>query len=172
MNHEPQTTITIVTSTARETRQLGRLIGRHLEQPTIIRLLGDLGSGKTCFVQGLARGLQVPDGYDVTSPTYSLVHEYPGRLPLVHIDLYRIHDEMDAENIGMGEILGRKCVAAVEWADRLSDDYWPVASTMAVELQNTADGKRHVRLFGYGLQNSVLIKKIGTLVYGTVSAAE
>ena len=73
----------IITKSARQTQLLGRCIGEHLLGGTVIKLTGPLGSGKTCLVQGLAQGLEVPRGYDITSPTYALVHEYPGRLPLV-----------------------------------------------------------------------------------------
>jgi tRNA threonylcarbamoyladenosine biosynthesis protein TsaE len=163
MNQKPETSISLITKTADETRQLGRRIGKCLNSPTIIRLVGDLGSGKTCFVQGLARGLEVPDGYEITSPTYTLVHEYPGRLPLIHIDLYRIRDEMDAEAIGLWELMGQSSVVAVEWAERLGHDFWPEVPILNIEFQNTAEQTRHLRLFGCGLQVSDLIRETGTL---------
>jgi tRNA threonylcarbamoyladenosine biosynthesis protein TsaE len=90
---------------------------------TVICLTGDLGSGKTSFVQGLATGLGVPDDYYITSPTYVLINEYPGRYPLFHVDLYRIEDPVDFEDIGLYEILHGKGVVAVEWADKLSKDF-------------------------------------------------
>ena len=111
----------IITKSARQTQLLGRCIGEHLLGGTVIKLTGPLGSGKTCLVQGLAQGLEVPRGYDITSPTYALVHEYPGRLPLVHVDLYRIADEMDAEAIGLWDLIDPLTVVAVEWADRFDD---------------------------------------------------
>lgn len=161
MSHQPSA-ITLITNSADETRHLGKEIGKRLMQATTIRLLGDLGSGKTCFVQGLARGLAVPSGYDITSPTYALIHEYPGRLPLVHVDLYRIHDEMDAEAIGLDEILGQEMVLAVEWADRLSDSFWRNTPILNINFHNRKDDSRRLRLFGYGLQICDLIEEIGT----------
>lgn len=163
MSKDPDITQTIVTATAAQTRKLGHAIGSRLNFATIIRLNGDLGSGKTCFVQGLAKGLQVPEGYEITSPTYTLVNDYPGRTPLVHIDLYRIHDEMDAEAIGLWEILDQQSVVAIEWADRLSDDIWPEAPTVVIEFRIEKDDTRRISLFGYGLQISDLIKEISTL---------
>lgn len=153
--------LSLITNSAEETRHLGEQVGKRLMCATTIRLLGDLGSGKTCFVQGLAQGLAVPDGYDITSPTYTLIHEYPGRLPLVHIDLYRIHDEMDAEAIGLNELLGQEMVFAVEWADRLSDDFWRNTPILNIAFKNQIDDTRQLRLFGYGLQISDLIEEIG-----------
>ncbi len=157
---KPEPTYTIITTSDDNTRQLGKEIGERLNNGVIIRLLGDLGSGKTCFVKGLASGLGVPEGYEITSPTYTLVHEYPGRLPLVHVDLYRIHDEMDAEAIGLWELMGQDNVVAVEWAERLTDDFWPTEPMLTVEFQIPDENTRQLELIGGGLQISDLIKEV------------
>jgi tRNA threonylcarbamoyladenosine biosynthesis protein TsaE len=149
----------VITATADETQELGALIGSHLHSGTVIQLIGALGSGKTCFVQGLARGLGVCPEYDVTSPTYTLVHEYPGRLPLAHVDLYRIADEMDAEAIGLVDLMDSRTVVAVEWADRLDDGFWPRES-LHLLFQTQNDESRCIQLFGYGLQIDDLIKEV------------
>jgi tRNA threonylcarbamoyladenosine biosynthesis protein TsaE len=149
----------IITRTADQTRELGELIGSLLKSGAVLRLVGTLGSGKTCFVQGLARGLAVPAGYDVTSPTYTLVHEYPGRLPLAHVDLYRISDEMDAEAIGLLDLMDDRTVVAVEWSDRLDDGFWPRES-LHIVFQTRKDESRCIQLFGYGLQIGNLIKEV------------
>ena len=88
------------THSAEETRAFGERLGRHITAGTTIALTGDLGSGKTVFVQGIARGLHVPAEYYITSPTFTLINEYPGRLRLHHIDLYRIEDPIEIEEIG------------------------------------------------------------------------
>lgn len=157
-----ETCISIVTTSAHQTRLLGREIGRRLDDGVVIRLIGDLGSGKTCFVQGLASGLDVPDGYVVTSPTYTLIHEYPGRLPLVHVDLYRIQDEMDAEAIGLWELMDQNLVVAVEWAERLTDGFWPDDRLLTIAFQSPDMDTRRLEVFGYGLQISDLIKEISS----------
>ena len=157
---KPETPYTITTTSDKKTRQLGKEIGKRLNSGIVIRLLGDLGSGKTCFVKGLANGLGVPDGYEITSPTYTLVHEFPGRLPLVHVDLYRIHDEMDAEAIGLWELIGQGHVVAVEWAERLADDFWPNEPLLTIEFQSSDENTRQLRLIGCGLQISDLIKEV------------
>jgi tRNA threonylcarbamoyladenosine biosynthesis protein TsaE len=151
--------IEIVTRNACETLRVGRLIGEHLQTGACLRLTGDLGSGKTCFVQGLALGLDVPAGYEITSPTYTLVHEYPGRLTLVHADLYRIADELDAESIGLGEYFGAGTVLAVEWADRLADEFWP-APSLEICFHAQDDETRRLQLNAYGLQIVDLIKEV------------
>jgi tRNA threonylcarbamoyladenosine biosynthesis protein TsaE len=152
----------IFSPTARRTRILGRQIGERLQNGLVIRLSGDLGSGKTCFVQGLAQGLAVPPGYGISSPTYTLIHEYPGRLPLAHVDLYRLSDEMDAEAIGLLDLITPATVVAVEWADRLPDAFWP-AESLKIAFQFLPDETRCIQLFGYGLQIGNLIKEIRAL---------
>ena len=102
-----------------ETRRIAAAFGQSLQPGAVVLLSGDLGSGKTAFVRGLAEGLGLnPD--DVTSPTFTLVHEYRGgRLPLVHVDLYRL-DAADLDEIGVDENLAVDGVLAVEWAERLA----------------------------------------------------
>ena len=101
-----------------ETRALARELAGQLAAGATLLLSGDLGTGKTAFVKGLAAGLGInPD--DVTSPTFTLVHEYRGgRLPLVHVDLYRL-DRADLDEIGLDADVAAKGVTAIEWAERL-----------------------------------------------------
>ena len=96
--------IDIIAHSVDETRKLGQKIGTLIKQPLVIALIGDLGSGKTAFVQGLACGLEVPDGYYITSPTFTLINEYPGRHPLAHVDLYRLEDIHDFEDLGLDSL--------------------------------------------------------------------
>ena len=98
----------ISTHSADKTRQLGRSIGRLINQPLVIALIGDLGSGKTAFVQGLAAGLDVAGDYYITSPTFTLINEYPGRLPLYHADLYRLETIGDLASKTKDELLSAR----------------------------------------------------------------
>ena len=102
-----------------DTRAIAATLARNLVAGSVLLLSGDLGAGKTAFVRGLAEGLGIsPD--EVTSPTFTLVHEYRGgRLPLIHVDLYRL-DRADLDEIGLDEDLAAKGVTAVEWAERLT----------------------------------------------------
>jgi len=115
----------ITTCCVDETRKLGETIGAAVTAGTILALYGELGSGKTSFVQGLGQGLGVPDDYYITSPSYTLINEYPGRFLLFHIDLYRITNSIDIEDIGLYEILEDNEVVAIEWADRMEKDLPP-----------------------------------------------
>ncbi len=152
----------LTTGSAEETQRLGCLRGRHASAGVVVRLNGDLGCGKTCFVQGLARGLDVPADCAVTSPTYALMHDYPGRLPLIHVDLYRINDDADAETIGLWDAVDDRTVVTVEWADRLSEHYWPKES-IEVRFETGTDDTRDITIIACGLQMTDLVKKIGAL---------
>lgn len=113
------TTGRFVTHSEDETRALARDLSRELAEGDVVLLSGDLGSGKTAFVRGLADGLGI-DPDEVTSPTFTLVHEYRGgRLPLVHVDLYRL-ESADLDEIGLDPDLANRGVVAVEWAERLT----------------------------------------------------
>ncbi len=102
------------------TRSVGRVIARHLTTPMLIALDGTLGAGKTSLVQGIAEGLGI-DRRAVVSPTFSLIQTYAGRLPLVHIDAYRIADRDEYQELGIDEYLEEDAVVVIEWARRISD---------------------------------------------------
>jgi tRNA threonylcarbamoyladenosine biosynthesis protein TsaE len=142
----------ITTRTPDETQKLGKTIGKWIEHPLVIGLTGDLGSGKTAFVQGLAEGLEVPDEYYITSPTFTLINEYPGRLSLFHIDLYRLDGISDLEDIGLDELLYDQAVIAIEWAEKMSDDL--PAEHLTTTFEITDDDYRRISLIAYG-QNLV-----------------
>jgi tRNA threonylcarbamoyladenosine biosynthesis protein TsaE len=100
-----------------ETRACGEAIGRQLTGGEWIALEGNLGAGKTHLIQGLARGLGITDT-TVTSPTFVYVHEFRGRHPLAHVDLFRIERESDLFDLGLLEYLDSSWVVAIEWADK------------------------------------------------------
>ena len=109
----------IVSNSEQETRDIAAALARDLTMGSVLLLSGDLGAGKTAFVKGLAEGLGV-DPSEVTSPTFTLVHEYRGgRLPLIHVDLYRL-DRADLDEIGLDPDLAATGVVAVEWSERLT----------------------------------------------------
>ena len=126
--------IHITTRSVDETQGLGQKIGEMINQPLTIFLIGDLGSGKTAFVQGLAIGLEVPQNYYITSPTFTLINEYPGRLPLLHVDLYRLDTIRDLEDIGLDDLPYDRAVLAVEWADKISDDFADQRLSLRIEI--------------------------------------
>ena len=109
---------THVTASEDETRRVASQLAVGLRPGSVVLLSGELGAGKTAFVRGLASGLGIDAG-EVTSPTFTLVHEYRGgRMPLVHVDLYRL-DRADLDDIGLDSELASRGVLAIEWAERL-----------------------------------------------------
>ena len=110
--------MTHTTQSEAETVAVARDLARTLTRGSVVLLSGDLGAGKTAFVRGLAEELGV-DPADVSSPTFTLLHEYRGgRLPLFHADLYRLNDAREIEELGLDEI-GEDGVLAIEWAEKL-----------------------------------------------------
>jgi tRNA threonylcarbamoyladenosine biosynthesis protein TsaE len=112
----------VITHNEEETEALGRKLGTLLKVGDFIALNGELGSGKTCFVRGVASSLGVDPGQPVTSPTYSLLHIHIGRLPLYHFDLYRLSKGEEIEQLGFSEYFYGEGVSIVEWADRLCSE--------------------------------------------------
>lgn len=109
----------ITTGSPEETRALGGTLGGLLGGGELLALSGDLGSGKTCFVHGLAQGLEVGRDSWVRSPTFTLVNEYQGRLPLVHVDLFRVAPGPEMEDLHLEEYFASGSVCVVEWFERL-----------------------------------------------------
>ncbi|QJA06462.1 tRNA (adenosine(37)-N6)-threonylcarbamoyltransferase complex ATPase subunit type 1 TsaE [Thermosulfurimonas marina] len=127
-----------------ETRALAEALAQRLSAGDLVALIGDLGSGKTTFVQGLARGLGVPPEIYVTSPSFTLVNEYPGRVPLFHVDLYRISPE-EVEDLGLSEMLSQG-VVVVEWAERLPEGLSP---RFVVRFKYAGENERIIELEEY-----------------------
>jgi tRNA threonylcarbamoyladenosine biosynthesis protein TsaE len=125
---------------------------------SILALHGDLGSGKTVWVQGLAAGLDVPDACYVTSPTYTLINEYPGRLPLFHVDLYRLNEALDMEEIGLYDILRENNIIAIEWAERLADDL--PRDYLALDFTIISDTVRKISIMAHGSAAANLLTKL------------
>lgn len=125
-----------------ETRRLAARLAADLEPGAVLLLSGDLGSGKTAFVRGLAEGLGIDPG-EVTSPTFTLAHEYGGgRLPLVHVDLYRL-DRADVDDLGVDTELAERGVLAVEWAERLAR---PPQGALSIAIEDAGDDRRVIEI--------------------------
>jgi tRNA threonylcarbamoyladenosine biosynthesis protein TsaE len=126
------------TNSETETRALARALAAGLPAGATLLLSGDLGTGKTTFVKGLAEALGI-DSRDVTSPTFTLVHEYRGgRVPLVHVDLYRL-ERGDLDEIGLDPDVARQGIVAIEWAERLARR---VPDAISVRIEDAGDNQR------------------------------
>jgi tRNA threonylcarbamoyladenosine biosynthesis protein TsaE len=111
--------IEAVTNNANETISLGRRIGSLLKPGDVLAISGELGAGKTTFINGVAAGLGISDF--VSSPSFVIIKEHFGNIPLYHIDLYRLEEGMDIELLGIGEYFGKGGVVAIEWAEKMGD---------------------------------------------------
>ncbi len=142
----------VASASPRETKIWGRRLASLLEGGELLALIGDLGAGKTCFVKGLARGLSLREE-QILSPTFSMIQEHRGRLPLYHIDLYRL-EAVALDDLGLREYLFSEAVAAVEWFERLRDAEnlarlsvrisYATANHRSIEF--SASGERYARL--------------------------
>jgi tRNA threonylcarbamoyladenosine biosynthesis protein TsaE len=144
----------VETTSPEQTRRLGRCLGQLIRQPLVVLLSGDLGAGKTCFTQGLALGLEVPEEEPVVSPTYTLMNPYHGRLELFHFDLYRLAAADDLTDLGLEDFLPGAGVAVVEWADRFSG---LSAEYLAVEINHRGETGRMFRFQARGEAAAALL---------------
>jgi len=129
----------LTTKSAEETVELGRKIGAFLVPNDVLALIGPLGAGKTTLIQGIAQGLEVKDY--VTSPTFIIINEYQGRLPFYHIDLYRLDEVKDIEELGIEEYFTRGGVCVIEWAEKLADLTPKNAEKIEIEIVSEMERK-------------------------------
>ena len=114
-------TLNIFSHSARQTFQAAFAMGQTLERPRMFLLDGTLGVGKTVFCKGMVCGLGLEDPDEVTSPSFTLINEYRARLPVFHLDLYRVEPGPDLETLGLEEVLDREAVILVEWPEKLRE---------------------------------------------------
>ncbi len=117
---QQRTTLVLLSHCPAETVRIGRILGELLAAGDCVALVGELGAGKTCLTQGIAQGLGIPAGYAVTSPTFTLLNEYPGgKTGLYHFDVYRLTGPADLAETGFEEYLSHDGVVVIEWADKI-----------------------------------------------------
>jgi len=133
----------MLSKSAKETFGIAAEVARGLEAGSVLALVGELGAGKTCFVQGLAHGLGVPDRTYVRSPSFILMNEYPGgRLPMYHFDFYRLVDPDELKDLGLDEYFYGEGITVVEWADRFPGSMPKTARTISFRI--TGETEREI----------------------------
>jgi len=115
---------TVRTSSENETIAFGEALARRLSAKALILLIGDLGAGKTTLTKGIVKGLGAAAPEEVSSPTFTLVHEYGERPKVYHVDLYRLRTLRDVASVGLEELLDREAIVLVEWGERFPE-LWP-----------------------------------------------
>jgi len=132
--------MTVITNTEEETINEGKKLGRTLKPCDVVALYGELGAGKTAFTRGLAAGLGI--SMCVSSPTFTIVNEYPGDIPLFHFDMYRLESENELFDIGWDDYQLRGGVCAVEWSEKAPGAFLPGA--IAVKIENLGGDSRRL----------------------------
>jgi tRNA threonylcarbamoyladenosine biosynthesis protein TsaE len=148
-NEQPLQRWTTQTSNPEATQSLAEQLGQLLQPGDVVALIGELGSGKTVFSQGLARGLGVPKTFYITSPTFAIINEYPGRVPFYHLDLYRVSGPDEMWELGLEEILYGQGAVAIEWAERLDKEL--PAERLEVHLTFSDETSRSLTFNAFGV---------------------
>lgn len=148
----------ITTSGPDQTDELAQACAKLIAPGDVIALVGPLGAGKTRFVQGLARGLGV-SGY-VRSPSFTLLHEYRGRIPLYHIDAFRLEGSCELDDIGAGDYIGGAGVTAVEWADKVKACLPPLHLRIEITTDPDFPDTRRLRFLPFGPRFRKMVEEL------------
>jgi len=133
------------TRSAEETIAFGRALASDLTPPLLILLRGDLGAGKTTLVKGIAEGVHAASADDVTSPTFTLVHEYRGpAITLYHIDLYRVDTQRELETLGLDDLMGPTSILLIEWGEKFAR--FVQERDLEITLQRTGENERQIQV--------------------------
>jgi tRNA threonylcarbamoyladenosine biosynthesis protein TsaE len=169
LSASPRPAFDIISHSPDQTRAIGALVGKVVSRGSLLLLSGDIGAGKTTFVQGLARPLQTGD--QIQSPTFTIVAEHAGTgadgkaLRLYHIDLYRLEGAGDLDSVGLDEYLNDPDgVTVIEWPERGRD--WLPKEYLLIDLQTVADTKRNLRMTPRGACYVDLVKRFKAEVLG------
>jgi tRNA threonylcarbamoyladenosine biosynthesis protein TsaE len=153
-SHSNGAAIEILTESPRETQRVGAALGAHAHAGAVILLTGELGSGKTCLTQGILAGLGSKES--ARSPTFVLATQYPGRLTLYHLDLYRLERVVEMEDIGLDEYLFGDGVCVVEWAEKALPLF--PDERLEVRIMRTGETERRLVLSAHGPRHAELLK--------------
>ena len=152
----------IISQTPKQTQDIAKRLGLYIREQHLsfaMALTGDLGCGKTCFVQGLAGGLGVEDGYYITSPTFTIMNEYPaGNMRLYHLDLYRLSEPDELDYIGIEDQVGKDSVTVVEWPDLLIETGF--VFDLHIHFEFDADFNRKITLSPSGQAGTNLLSNL------------
>jgi len=150
--------VVVNTKSSIETIRTGKGIGSRLLPGDVVALVGELGAGKTQFIKGMATGVGVGKPTYISSPSFTLINEYPGRIPFYHIDLFRLEWEKEAEELGLEDYFQGEGITAIEWADKI-----PALlpkEMLLIHIAYTGKNTRSIELIGKGKRYLNLIDQI------------
>ena len=141
-----------------KTQLFGKKLGETLRAGDVVALIGEIGAGKTCLTQGIAQGLGLSEGLRITSPTFTLINEYHGRVVLYHMDMYRLATIKDLEDTGYEACFHDKAVIVIEWAEKIREAL--PGEIFIVSLMYMGDKERKITLTGNGQRLWEIIKEM------------
>ncbi len=146
------------TSNTSETIRMGKRLGRLLQPGDVVALVGELGTGKTQFIKGMAEGVGIEKAIYVSSPSFTFINEYPGKIPFYHVDLYRLESEKEAEGLGLEEYIRGDGITAIEWGDRIPS-LLP-EELVWVKIHYTGKNTRSIEIISKGNRYEQLMRKM------------
>jgi tRNA threonylcarbamoyladenosine biosynthesis protein TsaE len=159
---DPLPPLTLRLRHRRDTARLGRCLAEVLGPGDLVVLEGGLGAGKTCLVQSIVHALGVPRSQPVTSPTFEILHEFQGRLPVIHADLYRLDPSEPLEELGLLARIGGDAVVLIEWGERFADQLGD--SGLGVQLSLGRGTERRCALHARGSSGLGLLERLNSLL--------
>ncbi len=150
--------VVIQTKRVSETIRIGKTIGGYLLPGDVVALVGELGAGKTQFIKGLAAGAGIGNPTYISSPSFTLINEYPGKIPLYHVDLFRLEREKEAEELGLEEYFQSGGITAIEWADKIPS-LLPTKNLL-IRIAYVGKNTRSLEIIGKGKRYQELVEII------------
>lgn len=139
-----------ISQNEQETRNTAKRIGERLKPGDVILFTGEMGAGKTAFTKGLAEYFGTDE--EVSSPTFALVHEYPGKIPIFHFDLYRIFGYDDLYAVGFFDYLDRGGIIVVEWSENVPELETELENVIKIDIRKLSENEREISVSGKGFQ--------------------
>lgn len=153
--------LALTSNSPRETEELGRLLGSLLTRGTFIALHGELGSGKTCFTRGVVATAAPESAHLVASPTFAIMNEYPGAIPIYHFDFYRLYSCHEIAELGFEEYLQDDGICIAEWSERLGELLPP--DHLSVTFEHADDDQRHIIFEANGSETDGLLTRFAAM---------
>jgi tRNA threonylcarbamoyladenosine biosynthesis protein TsaE len=158
------------TKSSVETIRIGKSIGSRLLPGDVVALVGELGAGKTQFIKGMAMGVGVGKPTYISSPSFTLINEYPGKIPFYHIDLFRLEWEKEAEELGLEDYFQGEGITAIEWADKIPS-FLP-KEMLLIHIAYTGKKTRSIEMVGKGKRFLNLVNQIQSSEFGVRSSGK
>jgi tRNA threonylcarbamoyladenosine biosynthesis protein TsaE len=154
--------VVIQTETTAETIRIGKSIGNRLLPGDVVALVGELGAGKTQFIKGLAAGAGIRNPAYIASPSFTLINEYPGKTTFYHVDLFRLGEEKEAEELGLEDYFQSRGITAIEWADKIPS-LLP-KELLLIRIAYTGKSRRSLEIIGKGKRYEEIVNQLRNLL--------